>query len=171
MSTVKKDLRNAVLKIKDGTGTPLETTVIIGTGNLTYTVNTPMGYELDRGVLSTGSIRKGDEQPVEVSVNCRWVDVISDAGQTPVEAVTPYEALRRKGAAAAWVSTAADNCEPYSVELEIVTTPVCLGGAAKVAETVSFSEFRVETCNFDLDAGTLSFSGKSKEVMPTVTRP
>ena len=172
-SVVKKDLRNAVLKIKDGGSE--ETTVIIGSGNISFTVNTPMEYELDRGNLATGSVRKADEQPVEVSVTCRWIDIYSDPGFTPAEAITPYEALKRTGAAAAWETTGADNCEPYAVELELTTTPVCLGGTAKPPEVIVFSEFRADTCNFDLSAGTLAFSGMSKEVMPafnaTTTRP
>jgi len=33
-----------------------------------------------------------------------------------------------------------------------------------------FTEFRCESCAFDVSAGTLVFSGKSKEVRPVTTR-
>lgn len=167
-SVVRRSLRDAVLTIKDGTGTPLEVDVIIGTGNITWTVNTPNEYELDRGVVATGTVRAGDEVPLDVNLTCRYIDVFSDI--TGGEDITPYEAMYKKGAAAAWVSAGADSCEPYAVDLVLVWTPVCTGGTPKTVETVTFAEFRPDSCAFDPDAGTLVFAGKCKSVHPTVVR-
>lgn len=167
-STVKKSLREAVLTIKDGTGTPKTVIVKIGTGNLTWTVNTPMEYETDRGSIATGQVRAADDVPVDVNLTCRFIDVFSESG----ELITPYEAVYGIGAAAtaSWISTGADNCEPFAVEFEIIFTPDCSGGTPKVNERVVFNEFRAESCAFDPDAGTLVITGKSKEVHPTVNR-
>jgi len=167
-STVRKSLREAVLTIKDGTGTPKTVDVIIGTGTLTWTVNTPNEYEPDRGVIGTGQVRLADESPVDVNLTCRFIDMFSVSG----ELVTPYEAVYGIGTASSdgWISAGADNCEPYAVVFEIVFTPVCSGGSPKTAETITFNEFRADSCAFDPDAGTLVITGKSKEVRPTVVR-
>ena len=162
----RKDLRNVTMKIIDKTAvTPLELVVKIGTGNITWSENFAYEYEPDRGTLApaTGTVRKGDDTPVEVSVQCTWEFIIGDG------AIQPYEALTGTGLGASipWVSTASDACEPYAVTLQFFHDVGC--GATK-DETIKFVEFRVEKCDFDFQAGTLSFSGKSKEVRPTVTR-
>lgn len=171
-SVIARSLKDAVLTIKDGTGTPKTVAVIIGTGNITWSVNTPKEYVLDRGLLASGTVRDADEVPMDVNLVCRYVDVNSDQGSTPAELVTPYEAIYRKGAAvtASWTSVGADPCEPYAVDLQLVHTPVCTGGTAKTVETIVFDEFRAEKCDFDPSAGTFTFSGKCKAVHPTVTR-
>ena len=169
-STVRKDLREAVITIEDGSGTPKTTTVIIGEGNLTYTVSTPHEYTADRGIISSGTVRQGDDVPCELSVTCRFIDVYSE--DSTGESITPFEALHGVGeaAAAGWVTAGADACEPYAVVVRVVMTPGC-GSSAKQPETVVFTEFRVESCVFDYDAGTLVFGGKCKVIEPTVLRP
>ena len=53
------DMKESVLKIKDGTTTPNELTVLIGEGNLSWTERQERQYELDRGNLDT--VRNGDD--------------------------------------------------------------------------------------------------------------
>jgi len=162
----RKSLKNATLKILDGTSvTPNEITVKLGTGNITWTENYGYDYEPERGNIANGTVRDADEQPVDVNVTATWEDTIYGTGDT--EFVTPYEALKRQGAAADWETTGADACEPYACELDIEFDITC-GGT--LDELVRFTEFRCESCAFDISAGTLVFSGKSKEVRPAVTR-
>jgi len=165
-STVRRDLREATLTIYDESETA-SVALIIGTGNVTWTVNTPNEYETDRGAIETGTVKAGDEQPLDINITCRYIDVISSGS----ELVTPYEAVYGIEGAAAWDSVGADPCEPFATKIEIVWDPACTGGGTpKIDETVVFAEFRPDSCAFDPDAGTLVITGKSKEVHPTVTR-
>ena len=162
----RKSLKNATLTILDGTSvTPLEIAVQLGTGNITWTENYGYDYETERGNIANGTVRDADEQPVEVNVTATWENTYYGAGDATV--VTPYEALKRVGAAAAWVTTGADACEPYACELQIEFDVDC---GSTLDELTRFTEFRCESCAFDISAGTLVFSGKSKEVRPVTTR-
>lgn len=157
------DFKKCKLIVKDGTGTPLTTTVVFGDGTITWTRRTPRKYILDRGNVSTGTVRDDDEQPLEVSVTAMYGFLISDGS----EAITLYEALHREGDASAWVSTGADACEPYCVDLEFTYAPAC---NSTKNEVMVFPDFRVEECSPDVKAGTVSFRGKCKVTKPTITR-
>lgn len=163
----KRDLRNATLTIRDGTTpTPLSTEIFLGTGNATWTENTPMEYETEKGLISSGTVRRADEQPVEVSITSRWERVTSVSGDG--EPITPYELLKAVHTASAAITTGADVCEPYACEMELTFLPNC---GSEQAERVVFNEFRAESCVFDPQAGTLAITGKSKQVTPTYDRP
>ena len=144
----KRDLRHATLTVKDGHGTPKTSTVQVGTGNITWTENTPMEYEPDRGTISTGTVRKGDEQPVEISVTCNWVNITQASTSWTV-----YEIL--KGRQTGAVSTGADACEPYACELHVLFSPPC---GSEDDELVVFAELRVEQITFDPQAEPIAFS-------------
>ena len=158
------DLKNCTIKIIDGTAvTPNEIEVTIGEGNLTYTRARNIEYILDRGVLD--DVREGDQIPLDISMDFRW-DYISAfaASGTP----TIEEALLNEGEATDWESTDSDACRPYAVdiELEYAPTPTTCGDK----ETFTFPDFRVETLDHDLRAGTVSCTGKCNAVKPTIVR-
>lgn len=160
---MKISLKNATLKIKDGTAvTPKEVTVKIGDGNMTWEEKRNMEYILDRGVLA--SVREGDDVPVDVRFDFWWEELRSSTGDTTP---TPYEALKKYGAASAWVSTSADPCEPYAVDLEFTYSPPC--GSAE-DQVVLFSDFRYESLSCDPKAGTVACTGKANITAPTLTR-
>ena len=164
----QKQLRDAVLKILDGTGTPQEVEVGIGTGNISWTETFPKEYIPERGVIADGTVREADQEPCEVTVTCTWHNILS----TGSEDITPYEALRGVGAAATatWLTTGADACEPYAVDLQIFTINAACMTVGTVGERITFTEFRVENCSFDIGAGTLNFTGKCKNVSPNTVR-
>lgn len=147
-----KDLKNAVIKIQDGTGTPNEIEVTVGEGNLTWSVKNPLEYRKDRGNL--GSVRNADQEPVEVTLEAEFDNVISNG----VEPVTVTEALTKTGAASAWVTTSSDACEPYAVNLIVEFEPECDDGT--LAERLTFSDFRPDNRDYDVGAGQISIPGK-----------
>lgn len=157
------DLKNATIKIKDGTPvTPLEITVKMGEGDLSWRQLTPREYLKDRGKLD--AVRDGDEEPVEVTVNGRFTALISDTGDGP----TPYEALYKLGAASAWLTTGA-ACDPYCVDLEVTVAHSSLCAGTK-DEVITFPQFRVESLEPALKAGSLNFSGKCNVTKVTSVR-
>jgi hypothetical protein len=152
------DLKNMTVRIKDGATNSLD--LKIGAGNITYEEHRPIEYVKDRGKLD--SVRLGDEDPVDVRLDLQW-DYI-----TGTTAATPEDALKGRGQAASWVSSGADPCEPYAVDLVLVNNVPCTG--ANNDETIVLAEFRYETIGHDPKAGTLSVAGKCNVREATATR-
>lgn len=133
----------------------------IGDGNITYTENKNYEYELDRGTLDT--VREGDEAPMDVKLDFVYEFITTGTS----EAITPMDALKRKGGAAEWVSSSADPCEPYAIDIEVEYTPPC-GGAEK--EITLFPDFRPDSKEVDFSEASVSVSGRCNATEPVITR-
>lgn len=156
------DLKNATIKIKDGTTpTPNELEVKIGEGNLSYTEKKNMIYTKDRGALD--EVREGDEEPVEVQMDFVWEFLKANTGDTP----SISDALKKRGEASAWVSTDADACRPYAVDIEIFYEPPCGG---EYTERIVLNDFRYEQLQHDIRNAQVSCSGKCNVTEATITR-
>ena len=140
---------------------PQQLTVTIGEGNLTWTVSKDYEYLLDRGNLDT--VRENDQVPMDVNLDSVYEFITTGTS----ESVSPYDAMNGEGGASEWVSSSTDLCEPYAVDLEIEHDPPC--GSAQ-SETTLIPDFRYDSLDVDLDAATLSFTGRANTVKPTVTR-
>ncbi|MGN6136079.1 MAG: hypothetical protein ACTHOU_16450, partial [Aureliella sp.] len=91
----------------------------VGDGNISWTESKNYEYELDRGDLDT--VKEGDEAPVQVTLAFIYDFVRTGTS----ESITPSDALKGIGGAAAWVTSSADTCEPYAVDLDIEHIPPC----------------------------------------------
>jgi len=131
--------------------TSQEITIKVGEGNLTYTEAKEYEYLLDRGDLDT--VREGDEQPLEVSLEFVYEFVSTGTG----EEITPVDALKQQGGASGWISSASDLCEPYCVDIKIEHSPPC--GNVE-SEITTLPDFRYESLEFNLNDATISVSGK-----------
>jgi hypothetical protein len=140
---------------------PIQITVKVGDGNLTYTENKNYDYLLDRGNLDT--VREGDEAPLEISLEFVYEFVKTGTG----EAITPVDALKGIGGAADWTSTSSDQCESYCVDIVIDRDAPC--NTAEDEITV-FSEFRYDSLEFDLSAATIAVNGRCNVTEPEITR-
>jgi len=152
----------ARLKIKDGTGTPNEFEVSFGEGTFQYSEQRPREYIKERGRVVSGQVRDADEEPVEVNIDAIWTEMRAVSGGP----VTLEEALKKVGAAAAWVSTGS-TCEPYSVDLVFEYGADCSG---TTGHRLTFDDFRYEKLDYDGKANTVKVSGKCKCVSPTIIR-
>ena len=142
---------------------PIEVAVKIGDGNLTYTENVEYEYLLDRGSLDT--VRQGDAQPMDVNIDFVYEFVTTGTG----EAITPVDALKGINGASEFTSSSSDPCEPYAVDIEVDHSPgSCASSTQK--EVTLFPDFRRDTLEFDLDAATISATGRCKAEAPTITR-
>jgi hypothetical protein len=138
-----------------------EVEVKLGDGNLTWSVNKEYEYLLDRGNLDT--VREGDQQPMDVTLDSVYEQITTGTAET----ISPYDAMNGVGGASEWVSSSSDACEPYAVDLEVLQSQSC--GTAQ-DETTLIEDFRYDSLEVDLSAATLSFTGRSNTVNPTVTR-
>jgi hypothetical protein len=135
--------------------------VTLGDGNLTWTLNKEYEYLLDRGNLDT--VREGDQVPLDVVLDSVYEFITTGTNET----ISPYDAMNGTGGASEWVSSSADPCEPYAVDVEVEHVQNC--GTAQ-NETTLLPDFRYDTLDVDLDAATISFTGRCNAVSPTVTR-
>jgi hypothetical protein len=160
------DLKNCTIKLKDGSSTPKSLTIKVGDGNLTYTIARNIEYILNRGVLD--AVREGNQVPCKLSLNCNY-DFYQGDALDPGGAVSPAEAIQGTGGAvtAGWVSAGSDLCEPYAIDVVVENNISC--GSVK-DETLTFTDFRYESIDFDVKAGTLSVSGSCNVIRPTSVR-
>ena len=138
-----------------------ELAIKIGDGSLNYSEKTENEYLLDRGLLDT--VRDGDEQPMEVNLEFVYEHITTGTS----ESIAPMDALKRKGAASEWVSSSADLCEPYAVDLVVTHTPPC-GTSQK--EVTIFPDFRSESRDVDFGEAKISISGKCNATEPITER-
>jgi hypothetical protein len=137
--------------------------VKIGEGNLTFSAKRNMEYVRDKRSITAGFVRTGDDEPMEVKIDAIWEFLSSDSGDPP----TIEEALTQAGAASGWVTSGADPCEPYAVDIEVIYTPPC---STVKSERILLREYRWEALDHDLKAGTIATSGKCKDLLPDVSR-
>lgn len=140
---------------------PQQLEIKIGDGNLTYTESSEYEYDLDRGVLD--SVRAGDQVPLDLSLDFVYEYITTGTG----EEISPMDALKKIGGAADWVSSSADTCEPYAIDVEVVHTPIC---TTQAIETTVFPDFRSESREPDLGEAAVSVTGRCNAVQPIVTR-
>ena len=166
---IQIDLKQVTLKLQDGTTpVPNEIAIKIGEGNLTYSENKTIEYTLDRGLLD--EVREGDQVPMDVTFDLVWEFItgnLDSAGVPP----TAEDALKQKGNAASWLSTDADQCRPFALDVVLEHVPVCSPGAGtQEQEIITLADFRYETLDHDLRAGTISCSGRCNSKEATIVR-
>jgi hypothetical protein len=135
--------------------------VRLGSGTLTWSEKRNMVYTMDRGNLY--GVREGDEVPMDVKLEFMW-ESIKGTGSVP----SIEDALKRQGAAAAWVSVDTDACNPYAVNMVVDYIPNCPGTVAR--ELITLEDFRWESLDHDLKAGTVSISGKCNTKQANILR-
>lgn len=139
---------------------PQEVEVKVGEGDLKWTEADQYTYDLDRGLLDT--VRKGDDQPMDLSLNFTFDQIKSGTG----EVITPIEALKGNGNASEWVTSSADPCEPYSVDLLVEDVRPC--GSTNSRDYL-FPDFRSEKRDYDIKNAAIAVSGKCNALEPTIT--
>jgi len=143
------------------TFTAIQIEIKIGDGNLTYTEANEYEYDLNKGLLDT--VREGDQVPMDVSLDFVYEYIKTYTGEN----VSLMDALKKINGASEWRSTSSDPCEPYSVDIQVVHTPIC---SAQAIETTTFSDFRSESREVDLGEANVSVSGRCNITEPTMSR-
>jgi hypothetical protein len=140
---------------------PQRVEVKIGEGNLTWSESKEYEYLTDRGSLDT--VKEGDDQPVEMSLEFVYEYIKTQSGQD----ITPVDAVKKTGEASEWVSSSSDLCEPYAVDIRALH---CVPCGTDHDEDVIFTDFRYESLDFDMGEATIAVSGRCNVVEPSITR-
>jgi hypothetical protein len=140
---------------------PHQLEINIGDGNFTFERKLPRQYKKNRGRLDR--VKDADEEQMEVNFDFVWDHIRS----TTTDPVTIEEALTREGNASSWVSSSADPCEPYAVDIVIHYKPLCEN---EDWEKIVFEDFRPESLSHNLKDGAVACKGACNRLAPTVTR-
>jgi hypothetical protein len=129
--------------------------------DFSYTESYDPQIDTERGFLSNA--REGTEQPMTVSTAFVWDWFRASTGGD----VTFYEALNQLGEAASWITTAADPCEPYAVDLFLFDRPDC---GSEQAEVYFFRNFMKTSVSPGLSSASVSLEGRCVAVRPDISR-
>lgn len=140
---------------------PQRITVRIGDGDMSWTESREFIYDLDRDLLDT--VREGQEQPVEVEMAFVFDYVTTQSGQ----AITPVDALKRIGEATEWVSSSADLCEPYAVDIYVLH---CVPCGTDEDQDFLFQDFRWESLEYSIQDASIAVSGRCNVSNVVTTR-
>ena len=140
---------------------PQRLTVSIGDGDLTWTENRELIYDLDRDLLDT--VRLGAEQPLEIDLAFTFEYVTTESGQ----AITPVDAIKQTGEASEWVSSSSDLCEPYAVNIYVVH---CVPCGTDQDQDFTFQDFRYESLDYSIQDATIAVSGRCNITDAVTTR-
>jgi len=140
---------------------PQRIEIQIGDGDINWTEAREFIYDLDRDVLDT--VRQGQDQPLEIDLAFIFEYVTTESGQ----AITPVDALKRQGEASEWVSSSADLCEPYAVDIYVVH---CVPCGTDEDQDFLFQDFRYESLEFSIQDALISVSGRCNVTEVTTTR-
>jgi hypothetical protein len=142
---------------------PARIEIRIGEGNVTWTEAKEYEYVLDKGNLDT--VREGDQQPVEVTIDLMYEFYTNGSGGDWLP--SPIDFLKRQAEAANLASTSDDPCEPFAIDIYVEYDPPC---GSELNENYTFPDFRYESLEFDVREATISVSGRCNAVQPTVAR-
>lgn len=155
-----RSLRDGTIKIADsgGTGGSNVVTIDVEEGDLNYTERVPVNIISDRGTLDHA--RLANEEPVEMSFSMRYQSHSTHA------TITPYDALKQSGGAAAWVSD-----EPSSDVYAVIVEFTIADPAGGAAEVLTFARFCPEEISFaEGDPhNTLSVNGRAVITEPALS--
>jgi hypothetical protein len=140
---------------------PQRLEIKIGEGDLSWTESRELIYDRDRDQLDT--VRLGQEQPVSVDLAFTFEYVTTQSGQ----AITPVDAIKRIGEATEWVSSSADLCEPYAVDIYVVHDVPC---GTDQNQDFLFPDFRYESLDYSMQDATIAVTGQCNATDVVTTR-
>jgi hypothetical protein len=161
-----RNLRDGELVIRDGTSpAPQSLTVLLDEGDLSWTERTRTIEIKDRGSIAAGHLRKGDDESVALSFTAKWTQLLGQAVE-PTDPLALYEFLTFQPAAE--VASTSPPGQQETLELEFTIRDPA-GGPGEV---VTFHKVYRETLTLaeGNEANTITFTGRSFETAPTVTR-
>ncbi|WP_437225292.1 hypothetical protein SH661x_004001 [Planctomicrobium sp. SH661] len=163
VSNITRNLRDGELVIKDGASAQL--TVLLDQGDLTWTQRQQTIEVKDRGSISAGHLRKGDDESTSLSFTAKWTQLVGKANSSG-DPLQLYETLMFQEDSGV-VSTSADG-EQQTLTFEF--TVVDPAGVA--SEKITFSKVYRETLTMSEgeDANLIAFTGRAFQVAPAVTR-
>ena len=153
-----KSYRDGVLKLSDGTGSPVVTTLSVVEGDLNIRMSQTVETILSRGALH--EFKLGDEVPMEFSFTIKLDSLVA------ATAVTAFEVFTNSNGASAQTTTrAATNVFCIDMIWEL------LDESGSVEETLTIPDCCFTSFDFreGMPYSTYAVSGKSLALLPTIS--
>ena len=162
VSHITRNLRDGELVIRDGDSNAL--TVLLDQGDLTWTERQQTIEVKDRGSISAGHTRRGDDQSVALSFTARWAQLLGQTVGTG-DPLQLYETLTFQPGAGI-VSTSGPG-EQQTLTLEFtVTDPAGVASEKIVFERVYRESL---TMSEGEEANLIAFTGRAFQTGPSVS--
>lgn len=163
VSNLTRNLRDGELVIKDGSGTLL--TVLLDQGDLTWTQRQQTIEVKDRGSISGGHLRKGDEESTTLSFTAKWTQLIGKSASSG-DPLQLYETLTFQSGSGVTSTSPAGQQQTLTFEFTVIDP------AGVASEKISFSKVYRETLTMSEgdESNLIAFSGRAFEVEPAVQR-
>lgn len=166
ISNVIRNLRDAELMIEDGSSPdPLVLTVVMDEGDLTWTERRSTIEVKDRGRISGGHLRKGDDVSVSLSFSAKWTQLLGKSVLSG-DPLQLYEFLTLASGSGVVSTSGAGEQETLTFRFRVVDP------AGVSSEEVVFEKVYRESLSLSEgeDYNVIAFSGKAFVVSPTVLR-
>lgn len=165
ITNITRNLRDGELVIKDGSGTPKSLTVVLDEGDLSWTVRNHTLEVKDRGSVTAGHTRKGDEDSVAVSFSAKWTQLIGKSADS-ADPLQLYEMLMFLSGLSLTSTSPVGQQNTLQFEFT-VRDPAGVAG-----EKITFAKVYRESLTMSErdDFNHIAFTGRDFEVAPTVSR-
>jgi len=147
--------------LADITWLPQRLLIKIGEGDVSWSETKEYIYDRDRDELDT--VRQGQDQPMSVDMAFTFEYVTASTSNPP----TPADALNQDGEASEWVSSSADPCEPYAIDVVILH---CVPCGTDEDQEITLPDFRNESLDFSIADASVATSGQCNATRATVVR-
>lgn len=165
VSQITRNLRDGELIIRDGAATPLFLTVVLDEGDLTWTQRQRTIEVKDRGSISTGHTRKGDEESISISFTAKWTQLLGKSVHS-ADPLQLFELLTFTPGAGVTSTSAPGEQDTLTFEFRV------LDPAGVASEKIMFQKVYRETLTLseEKDANLIAFSGRSFSSQPIISR-
>ncbi|MCA9040458.1 MAG: hypothetical protein KDA65_08935 [Planctomycetaceae bacterium] len=166
VSNIVRNLRDGELVIKDGTSpSALSMTVLLDEGDLTWTERLNTIEVKDRGSISAGHTRKGEEESISLSFSAKWTQLVGKSASSS-DPLQLYEMLTFASGTEVVSTSATGEQDTLQFEFTLIDPAGTASEKIVFAKVYRESLTMTEGDEFNL----ISFDGRDFEVAPVVSR-
>jgi len=164
VSNITRNLRDGELVVKDN-GQAGSLTVLLDEGDLTWTQRQNTIEIKDRGSITGGHTRNGDDESVTISFTAKWSQLLG-AAINPVDALQLYETLTFHADAGLGSTSATGEQQTLTFEFTV------LDPSGLASEKIVFDKVYRESLTMSEgdDANLIAFTGRAFQTAPTISR-
>ncbi len=165
VTNITRNLRDGELVIKDGSATPMSLTLLLDEGDLSWTQKQRTIEVKDRGSISAGHTRRGDQESVSISFSAKWTQLLGKAANED-DPLQVYEFLNFVSGLG--LKSTSSTGEQNTLQMEFTV----FDPAGTANEKIVFAKVYQEslTMSEGNEFNLIAFQGRDFEERPTVSR-
>lgn len=165
VTNITRNLRDGELVILDGSATPMSLTLLLDEGDLSWTQKQRTIEVKDRGSISAGHTRRGDQESVSISFSAKWTQLLGKSVNED-DPLQLYEFLNFVSGLG--LKSTSSTGEQNTLKMEFTV----FDPAGTASEKIVFSKVYQEslTMSEGNEFNLIAFQGRDFEERPTITR-